>query len=221
MSAISVVIPAYNDALHLGEAIASVRDQTLPAQTIIVVDDGSDDDTAAVALRFGDSIHYLRQDHAGAAKARNTGVDAVSTEYLAFLDSDDVWEPQKLEWQMAHAGPSTMIFGHVRQFASPELSAEEVSQLRFDDSLMRGVAPSGLFMRTADFRRVGPFDVTSRTGEFIEWYARAQRAGLSSVVLPDLIFRRRLHRSNSGRRKTGQDYARTVKSILDARRKSP
>src|ERR1700753_3887572 len=94
---ITVVVPVYNGALHLAETISSVLAQTLRPASIVVVDDGSHDGTAQVARQFAQDIRYVKQDHAGAAKARNTGMEHVKTDYVAFLDSDDLWAPFKLE----------------------------------------------------------------------------------------------------------------------------
>ena len=93
----SVIIPAYNCGRFLAEALESVLAQTLPAHEVIVVDDGSTDDTPAVAARFGERILYHRQSNRGVSAARNVGIDRATGDWLAFLDADDVWEREKLE----------------------------------------------------------------------------------------------------------------------------
>lgn len=100
---VSVVIPAFNRAGLIGRAIDSVLQQTWAQLEIIVVDDASTDDTADVVAAIQDSrIRYLRQAHnAGASAARNTGIRAATGRFVAFLDSDDVWMPDKLELQLA------------------------------------------------------------------------------------------------------------------------
>ncbi len=99
---VSVVIPAYNAAKYIGRAIDSVLAQTRPADEIIVVDDGSTDNTADVAHGYGDKIRFIRQENAGASVARNTGIEAATSEWIAFLDADDEWLPQKLQLQTEH-----------------------------------------------------------------------------------------------------------------------
>lgn len=97
----TVIIPTYNRARFVGEAITSVMTQTLAPQEIIVVDDGSTDNTREVVTALGLGIRYVAQNNSGPSVARNTGILAASTEWLAFLDSDDVWLPNYLESQAA------------------------------------------------------------------------------------------------------------------------
>jgi glycosyltransferase involved in cell wall biosynthesis len=97
---ISVVIPTYNRADLIGRTIASVLAQTLPPDEVLVVDDGSTDDTEAVIAAFGSRVRYVRQDNAGVSVARNRGAGLAGGRWLAFVDSDDLWRPRKLELQM-------------------------------------------------------------------------------------------------------------------------
>ncbi|MCB9854090.1 MAG: glycosyltransferase family 2 protein [Phycisphaerales bacterium] len=95
---VSVVIPSFNSANVLVAALKSVFDQSLPPKEIIVVDDGSADDTESVCRRF-EGVRYIRQENAGASTARNRGASVATGEMLAFLDADDEWSPRKLESQ--------------------------------------------------------------------------------------------------------------------------
>jgi glycosyltransferase involved in cell wall biosynthesis len=96
---VSVVIPTYNRAQFVGEAIESVLGQTARPLEIIVVDDGSTDDTEAVCRKFGAQIRYIRQANGGVSAARNHGIRESRGDLIAFLDSDDRWAPEKLELQ--------------------------------------------------------------------------------------------------------------------------
>jgi glycosyltransferase involved in cell wall biosynthesis len=96
-----VVIPTYNRAALIGGAIQSVLAQTAPNVEVIVVDDGSTDGTDKELAQFGDRIRVLRQQNGGVSAARNAGIRAACGKWIAFLDSDDRWEPRKLERQLA------------------------------------------------------------------------------------------------------------------------
>jgi glycosyltransferase involved in cell wall biosynthesis len=98
---VSVVIPTYNRAYILAASIDSVLAQTYAHHEIIVVDDGSRDDTRAVVEKYGSRVRYIHQENAGLATARNTGMAAARGEFIAFQDSDDIWLPHKLEMQTA------------------------------------------------------------------------------------------------------------------------
>jgi glycosyltransferase involved in cell wall biosynthesis len=97
---VSVIIPTYNSANFIGNAVQSVLDQTDTIFEIIVVDDGSTDDTPLVLEPFKDKIRYLATENRGAAHARNTGMKAASGKYIAFLDADDLYLPGKLALQV-------------------------------------------------------------------------------------------------------------------------
>jgi len=106
-STVSVIIPSYNSAEVLPAAIESVLAQTLPPDEIIVVDDGSAPDadgldrTAEACATYFKHVRLIRQANGGASAARNTGIARARGDWLAFLDADDVWEPEKLETQIA------------------------------------------------------------------------------------------------------------------------
>ncbi len=102
MVMVSVIIPTYNRAALVLEAVESVLPQRVAGLEIIVVDDGSDDDTRQQLLPALSHIKYVRQEHAGVSTARNTGIGLARGEWLAFLDSDDLWQPDKLPRQMEY-----------------------------------------------------------------------------------------------------------------------
>ncbi len=99
---VSAVIPAYNNALYIARAIQSVLDQTRLPDEIIVVDDGSTDNTAEVVRSFGAKVILIQQENAGASVARNTGIQAARSDWIVFLDADDEWVPDKLQLQSEH-----------------------------------------------------------------------------------------------------------------------
>lgn len=125
---ISVVIPSYNSEKCIRETLESVLRQTLPPHEIIVVDDGSKDNTAAVVRSFGDRVRYLRQDNQGIAAARNTGVNSATGDWIALLDHDDLWLPTKLEKQskVVTENPDLICVYTAFAYLHPDGSLEEV-----------------------------------------------------------------------------------------------
>ncbi|MFM8394801.1 MAG: glycosyltransferase [Acidobacteriota bacterium] len=116
---ISVIIPCYNAALYIAATIESVLAQTLPAAEILVVDDGSQDNSLAVLAGFGERVRILTRENGGPAAARNLAIANATGDFIAFLDSDDLWEPEKLARQMAEfsAHPETgLVFSEAIMF---------------------------------------------------------------------------------------------------------
>lgn len=107
-STVSVVIPCFNGAIYLREAIDSVLRQTVPPLEVLVVDDGSTDDSAAIAESYGLPVRVIRQQNQGACMARNRGHDEAVGEWVAFLDADDVWETTMTESQLRAVGPDVI-----------------------------------------------------------------------------------------------------------------
>ena len=119
----SVIIPTYNRAPLLSAALASVFAQEHPAHEVIVVDDGSTDDTSTTLEKFGDRVTVLRQENRGPAAARNLGLTHARGEYVAFLDSDDLWFPWTLATYRraieANHRPAMVVGAHVDFEGSP------------------------------------------------------------------------------------------------------
>ncbi len=110
---VSVIIPTYNRAACIADAVASVLDQDFEDREVIVVDDGSTDDTQEVLKAFGSYIRILRQNNRGVGAARNAGVAAAKGKWIAFLDSDDIWLPGKLTRQVREAEAVNNVIAHV------------------------------------------------------------------------------------------------------------
>jgi glycosyltransferase involved in cell wall biosynthesis len=202
----------------LGAAIESVIDHCHERLQIIVVDDGSTDDTMSVATKYGDVV-YIKQDNRGISAARNTGLRLVSGEFLAFLDADDLWCPFKLEKQIEcfdREPEIDMVFGLVDEFHTPDQPPSNAQpRLAFP-----GYLPGTILIKTESFIRVGNFSTSVRTGEFIDWLLRAKEASLSSRMVGEVLLLRRLHANNSTRDKNSDrvDYAKVLKASLDRRR---
>ena len=169
MPKVSVIIPVWNAMDTAPRAIASVFSQSYADYEVIVVDDGSTDDTPAMLARFGERIRVIRQSNSGASKARNTGVSASSGEYLAFLDDDDEWMADKL----AHSVPildqeaeCALVYTrglkvdlNGRQIGSLDGQAQGSASPTMQQLLERpwNVVPSQFMVRREVFERCGGF----------------------------------------------------------------
>jgi glycosyltransferase involved in cell wall biosynthesis len=189
---------------------------------VIVVDDGSTDGTAQIAGGLPSLVRFVRRDHQGGAQALNHGIALASRELIAFLDADDLWLPGKLALQRAtlDADPALdMVFGHMRQFISPELPDDIKSRLVCPEEPQPGHLISSLLARRSVFERVGPLATDLRTGWFIDWSMRAADQGIRHRMLPEVVLARRLHDGNLGHReRTG--YLEVVRRNLMRRREA-
>jgi glycosyltransferase involved in cell wall biosynthesis len=219
------MIGAYNAAPYLSEAIESVLAQDYEPVELIVVDDGSTDGTAEVARSFADAT-VVSQENGGNGAARNRAVENASGDLYAFLDADDRFTPGKLSLQKAalDADPGLdMVFGHVREFLSPELDEETRASLRPPAAEpMPWTAPNLMLIRRESFERVGPFTTTVRVGVTVDWFARAQEAGLRHTILPEVVLERRLHTQNNGLRESASrsQYLEVIRQAMERRRAS-
>lgn len=218
------MIGAYNAEQYLGEAIDSVLAQAYRPLEVIVVDDGSEDKSGDVARAYGGQVMVARQDNAGNGSARNHAVRLANGELFAFLDADDRFVPEKLEWQWSELerDPSVdIVFGYVQEFVSPELTEEQRASVRAPQPAPSPwTAPNLMLIRREAFERVGPFSELLRVGVTVDWYARSVEAGLRSLMLPHVVLERRLHLTNNGLREAASrtQYAHVLKAALDRRR---
>ena len=220
---ISVIIPVYNYELYLAEAIESVMAQTYRPIEVIVIDDGSTDNSAEVAKRFSPPVKYFYKNHCGAGAARNHGVDLAQGSFLAFLDADDIWMQDKLTLQIAvfQSNPGVdFVFGHVQQFISPELDDNHKNKIYCPAEKMPGFVASTMLIKRESIVSAGAFETNLQIGEFIDWYLKAKEYGLKSIMLPDVVSKRRIHANNQSIRekKFQSDFVKIIKKSLDRRR---
>lgn len=195
---VTTIIPTYNAAHFVVGAVASALAQTYPAVEVVVVDDGSTDDTANRLARFGDRIRYLRQPNQGPSAARNNGIRAAAGEIVALLDADDLWHPGKLTTQVAYLTrhPDIGLLGTDYLNTMPDVwppvpdppSAEE---LPFPVVVMKSpVAPSTVVVRKSVFDEVGLFDTGLRSAEDWElWVRIAARFRAAKLTAPLVFYR--------------------------------
>lgn len=206
---ISVVIPAYNAAGTLQETLDSIAAQSTPVDEVIVVDDGSSDATAQIAGQHPLRPRVLPAQHRGAAAALNAGIQATHGSYLAFLDADDLWLPEKTRLQQAILDANPELAGTVGYFSSfvcPSVPASEAA--RFTIQPPQAGWLSGALMARADaFRQAGLFSEDLSNGFVIDWFDRARNAKLNFKVTDDLVLQRRLHPGSLSARSRSSDSA--------------
>jgi glycosyltransferase involved in cell wall biosynthesis len=203
MPTVSVVIPAYNQAQYLTEAIQSVLAQTYRDFEIIVVDDGSTDDTPIVAKQFSDAVRYVRQDNQGLAGARNTGIHQAQGKYIGLLDSDDQWLPAFLETMMAliEQHPDATVYYCYAQFMDangqdlPQTTrCQGVPTNALNDTLLRAnfIIPSTVVLRRSVVEAAGLFDQTLRSCEDWDLWIRLVPKH-TFINRPECLVRYRVH----------------------------
>jgi len=216
---VSCIIPVFNGERFISQAIDSVVAQSVPDIEIIVVDDGSTDETAAVVAAGPWQVRYERQAQAGPASARNTGLSVASGDMLAFLDADDWWHPEKIARQLAHMGEHPETGGVVTQAVAVHDAASTVVSDRRPPSgtVMPAFVTSALLARRTAFDRVGLFNPALTHTDDTDWFLRARAAGLAIDLLAAPLVYRRLHDQNmSLRQRPGSvdEYLRLLKSKL-------
>lgn len=214
---VSVIIPVHNAEEFLAEAIESVLGQSVPPQQVIVVDDGSTDQSAQVARRYNNYIQLIQQANAGSAAARNCGVTLAHGDLLAFLDDDDYWMPEKLALQLAAFQETPQleaVYGQIKQSHTPTADGEE--RAHFALEMENGCHVDTLLIRRAAFARVGPFD-SAWMIDTVEWMWRARRLGLYTQTLPQVLACRRIHGANQSilqRERGRKEYLRLIRQVL-------
>ena len=223
---ISCIVPVFNGERYLGEALESVRAQTYRPLEIIVADDGSTDGTAAAVARYGVEIRYLWQPNLGPAAARNLGLRTAQGEFVAFLDQDDLWHPEKLARQMARFQTNAALdvcATHLRRFWAPELRQTERDRPdRRRAETVAGYVTGTLLARRTCFDTVGPFNIALWFGDATEWFLRAAEQDLVMELLPDVLLYHRVHDGSLSRRMASgslDEYLRILKASLDRRRR--
>jgi glycosyltransferase involved in cell wall biosynthesis len=215
---ISVIIPTYNAARYLPEAVASVRaQQSYEPLEIIVVDDGSTDETSRLVQSWGD-VRYLYQINQGPAAARNAGIQAARGELIDLLDADDLWTPNHLASLLPPllADPSLgFVWGSTRVIRLREDAAGTHCDL-LHESVSSFLMGSALYRKVA-FAQAGLFAPHLRLGEDTDWLATAQHTGVASRHVDEqvLIYRRRAGSLTS----TGEsNIMAVIKRAMDRRR---
>ncbi len=208
MPEVSVIIPAHNAAHYLAEAVDSVLRQSFQDFEILVIDDGSTDDTEAIMRSYHSKVRYFSQQKSGVAIARNRGIERAQGRYIAFLDADDTWTPLKLERQLAAMADHKdyRICYSAFTITGPDLAPISVSRSRrqahaLEDLLLRGnvvATPTTVMGERALFIESGGFDpALSQCADWDMWVRVAALTDFLYIDEPLACYRQ--HGSNMSR----------------------
>jgi GT2 family glycosyltransferase len=208
---ISVVIPAYNASRLLAATLESVLNQTLKPAEILVIDDGSTDNTADVAAAFGPPVRVIRRPNSRQAASRNFGAAEAASEWIAFVDADDLWEKDKLEKQMLalEARPDASLCYTARQCFEQHgdelrktllIPVPPVEGVR--EALYRNTTflPSSVVVRRSTFLSSGGFDTRYTIVEDWDLWLRLLHSGISFATCQEPLLLYRMHSGGVSRR---------------------
>lgn len=220
---VSVVIPAYNAAAYLQECVQSALQQTSPVLEVLIVDDGSNDATLDIARSFGARVRVLQQAQGGPARARNLGTTQAAGEWIAFLDADDFWLPEKMEHQAtamaADPGAILCYTGLLALKLDGERVAVPPPSTAYVDRMIRitnpGIPPSAVLVRRDTLLQVGGFSEVQRGCEDWDLWFRLRKQGrFLSVASPDTVYRESLGGLSSNPEHMYQDFLRMLDRLL-------
>ena len=195
---VSVIVPTKDAARFLAAALDSIEAQTYKSLEIVLVDGGSTDSTLEIAARYG-RLRAIEQSGAGLADAWNCGLEAAGGELIAFLDSDDYWQPDKLARQVGVVieGPEVdCVISRMRFVLEPGFPVPPGFRPELLDSDHVANMPSALLARRSVFERIGVFETRWAIAPDIDWFARVKDAGLRVEVVPEVLVYKRVHDAN-------------------------
>ncbi len=217
---VSVIIPTHNRAGQVVKAVDSVLAQTVVVDEVLVVDDGSVDNTAAVLAPYGEQIRVLRQENRGVSSARNLGIKDAKGEWLALLDSDDHWLPEKLARQLAFhaANPDILISQTDEHWLRNDRLVKKAKRFRHKEEgwifvpslLMCHVSPSAVLIHRSVLAEVGFFDEDLPACEDYDLWLRIARQYAVGLVDEPLIVKTGGHDDQLSRRYWGMDRFRIL-----------
>lgn len=221
---ISVIIPVYNGAEFLKEAVDSVIQQNIKDIEIQMVDDGSTDNTKEVIMSLPyDCIHYSYQENKGASAARNTGLRKAKYDFITFLDCDDVWPAGKLQRQMDifKDNPQLKVVGGLIDYFYMAGSEYRKSDFKVDQPVFN-VQLGALMIRKEVIETIGYFDEQIVYAEDQDWLMRIREKKIPVQIFDEVMLRYRIHTGNSTIQKSFKELniLKALKLSLDRRRKA-
>lgn len=226
---VSVIIPARNAEDTIAETLASVAGQTRQPEEVIVVDDRSADRTAASAKRHSVVSTVLLGEGRGPAAASNLAVRRAIGDWIAPLDADDLWPPNRLArgLEVAKQSGAHAVVGMVKSFYDPASTSGEDPRIRYQRGRQVGFLPGAVLLRRDVFLALGGFNEALTTGFFIDFWDRLTRAGYSVAQGDFVALLRRIrsgslsHRTGAARAMIEKDFLAVARSAIQRRKSSP
>jgi glycosyltransferase involved in cell wall biosynthesis len=195
---VSVVVPTLDAARYLAEALDSIFAQTYQRLEVVLVDGGSTDATREIAARYP-QVRTIRQTGTGLPDAWNCGIAVAAGDLIAFLDSDDLWAPAKLERQvrvLEEEPAADCVITRMRFLLEPGFPIPPGFRAELLESDHLAQMPSALLARGSVFDRIGTFETRWPIAADIDWFARVKDARLRVEVVPEALVEKRVHDSN-------------------------
>lgn len=219
---VSVLIPTFNAQTYLAETLESVARQDWPAIEVIVCDDGSTDDSLAVAQRAGGGIRVEAGPHRGLAATRNRAIALATGTLVLHLDADDLLLPGAISTLAARMTPECdLVVGRLQAFISPDLPPEQAARFTLPPGPQGGHLPGTTLARKAVFETHGLLDESYAIGADLAWFVNAQGSGAAIRRIDDVVVHRRIHGNNislTGREDRPSSMLRTVRDALRQKR---
>ena len=223
---VSVIIPTYNSSSYLKEAVESALGQDYPNLEVLIIDDGSTDNSLSLIRSFHDRVEILKSENFGAASARNLGIQASSGEYLAFLDSDDKWVSNKISVQIKQMLEERLdlIYCAGQEFSAKSGAGKIHTPIfkgdcyqfykRYPSRDIVAIGPSGVVLKKSILHKSGIFDTKipppSEDWDFFRRYSRYAKFGYCS----DVLVLRRIHENNTSKKSILGYYLGNRNSLL-------
>lgn len=223
-SKIEIIMCVYNGETYLRAALDSLLADPFCQENNILcfVDEGSSDQSAAIAQSYGSSIRYIASERCGIAAARNRAIALTESPFIAFFDADDLWIQGGLKSRiqiLENADHQTGIcFGGFRELRR---DVKNPAQFVCGQEIRQAVCPGTALIRRGVFEKCGGFNETLTTAYFMEWYSRVQAAGLKACFAEGFVIERRIHDTNSGiveRARFQQEHMQVLREHLKRKR---
>jgi glycosyltransferase involved in cell wall biosynthesis len=215
---VTCIIPVFNGEKFIEAAIESVLNQTYKTIEIIVIDDGSTDNTQKLVKKFNGNVKYIYQSNSGSAAARNLGISKASGDFIGFLDSDDIWDKNKISLQLE-------CFRNHLDIEACLCNIKLVSDKEIPDDqyvILTPYSVCSILIKRETVSRVGYFNINLKYGEDTDWFMRIKKLDIPLKILNEKLVYARLHKdnlTNSFNVRTREEIFSKIKNELNERRK--